>query len=491
MTYPTPDELGAAGFGAWRENQAEALWWAWEMLGRGTRHIGLGAPTGSGKSLISYLLARHAVPGRTVILTSRLGLAEQYRAAFPDIYEIRSWRHYPSIAHYKVAVGEAQQSRVVVTSYAYWMAASQFGRGLGPNIDLLICDESTEEFSELANFLTFEQNEAHMRRLELPWPARLGNDVEQWREYGRRLLPEIKRKLDELWDHPEPEDPGWQLEVQELMSVSGSLMVFTRTLGEWVCERPDPAHVKLSAVWPVEHAEKYLYRGVPQVVHMSATLRPKLLELMGIPEANYVFREWPHTFPWAVRPVYWIPTIAAVEARAKREDWETWLDRIDQIIARGQDSLGILHTVSYRRAEWLGQRSRWRDIFLTHNSRNTQRVVEQFKLAQPPAVLVSPAIISGWDIPGARYQIIAKVPFQDTRDELSQRRKAIDPELAMAFMAQDIVQQSGRITRGPSWEERGVTFHIDNSIRWVMAKYRPFFPAWYRVQRMDMIPPSF
>lgn len=526
----SPADLGAPeSLASWRPGQEEAFLWASETLSApGPRHVAMGVPTGVGKSLLAYLLAVYATGGRTVVLTSRLGLADQYRATFPDTVEVRGRRHYKTRWEYTAALDAAKVGRIVITSYAFWLAVHQFGRGLGDDISLVVMDEASEEFSELSGHL-----ETVVRPSSLAWFAHVAKrawgvefqlarwcdapltDLLAWGQWAATAgySMELVRKAARESKAPDPEK--WGREEKEadeaMMLLSGKLKYFAsscrsglpgrKVLGPhaWVIEEApsyEPGSsvgVKLAAVWPAEHSG-LLFQDAPRTVHMSATLRPASLDLVGIPRAEYVFREWPHPFPPAHRRVLWIPTIFAVEARATERDWQTWVTTIDQVIeAAGEDAKGIIHTVSYKRAQMLLNLSRngGRGIFMTHGRRDTADVVAAFRASDPPRVLVSPAIVSGWDIPEALYQVIGKLPFSSGQSALEKARKEKNPDLAPYLCAQAIVQTAGRITRGPSYEERGTSLILDNSWSWFGPKYRSFFPSWFKVQRADYVPQQF
>ena len=518
--FPSPADMGAPGhMTTWRASQQDAFMWASDLLARpAPRHIAMGLATGVGKSTVAYLLAHYASQGRTVILTSRLGLCDQYKQTFPDIAEVRGRRHYGSYESYRGAIETAQKSQVVVTTYAFWLATA--GRGTGiPS--LLICDEASEEFSELGNFmevvllrddltrLRFEVTRGWQQTLSLSWPDS-PDRLETWAVWARHAVPEIERirKVMREERHPDSWSRAEEETDEALMLMFSKLTLFLSDRaksppGEWVLEvLPVPyggTHspgVKVSCVWPATSANALLYLGVPRVVHMSATLRPKTMDLMGIPRDQYAFREWPHPFPAANRRVLWVPTIRAVEAQATADDWRTWVTRIDQVIEAAHRSAGatkgIVHTVSYRRAQMFMDESRNRDIdlFMAHGRENTASLVAQFRAEDPPKVLVSPVIISGWDIPEALYQVIGKLPFSPT-SPLSLARRAVDPELDFYDVAQQVCQMSGRIVRGPGHAERGTTLIIDDSWSWFGWKYRNFFPGWFAVGKSEYVPQEF
>jgi ATP-dependent DNA helicase DinG len=115
-----------------------------------------------------------------------------------------------------------------------------------------------------------------------------------------------------------------------------------------------------------------------------------------------------------------------------------------------------------------------------HASRDAQSVVDLFKRMRAPRVLVSPSMETGWDFPydECRYQIIAKVPFVDTRSAVIRARHKSDKKYLNYVVALTLIQMVGRGMRASDdWCE---TLIIDDNIRWFWAAAREFFPAWFR-----------
>jgi len=125
-------------------------------------------------------------------------------------------------------------------------------------------------------------------------------------------------------------------------------------------------------------------------------------------------------------------------------------------------------------------------------SQSTREDVLRFKrdIGSRP-ILVSPAITTGFDFPGAecRFAIIGKIPFPDTRSELFKAREKDDPEYSAYLVGQTLDQMAGRGMRSESdWCE---TFIVDDNIRWYISRYgRKFLSRSFReaYQVSDGIP---
>jgi len=169
--------------------------------------------------------------------------------------------------------------------------------------------------------------------------------------------------------------------------------------------------------------------------------------------------------------------------------------RHDQIVRARQDRKGITHTVSYKRRNMLIEGSEFAKKMVIHDSRTAKSAVEQFKAAGPGALLVSPAMTTGYDFPmtACEYQIILKIPFPDSRSPVVKARTAADKDYPAYIAMQELVQAVGRGMR--SMDDQCEVFVLDDNASWFMSKYRHFAPAWFlqayrRVETIPLSPPA-
>lgn len=188
------------------------------------------------------------------------------------------------------------------------------------------------------------------------------------------------------------------------------------------------------------------------------------------------FHETPSTFPISRRPVIHIKTVA-LNHRSDDSHLQLWGDRIDQIIkTRHLDYKGIIHTVSYSRAKWLLDHSEFARYMLLPESRTTQEVVDRFRRADTPSILVSPSVTTGLDFRDdqARWQIIGKLGFPDTRGAVAAARLAQDKDYGPYIAMVGLVQAVGRLVRSESdWGESLIT---DDNVDWFLRRYSRFAP---------------
>lgn len=486
----TPLDFGApAIYSRWYPQQAEAFEYA---LAHSQPHLGLAMPTGTGKSLLAYLLARF-YGLRTVILTSRIGLAHQYADAFqaadPAFAELHGWRNYRGIHEYKAAVVKAldPQTRIVVTNYAYYLHNRELPAKYAPQ--MVICDEAADVFSALSGYLSCKLDRRRLERWLRRdcWPGNPTDDPEDWLDWAdetARAFTELSHSL-----------PAFTRDWDEVQGIISTLDKLSTHSGRWVGSA-DNERAFFAKVWPGEDTHRLLFgRGVQKALWLSATLRPKTFDLLRIEPTEYALWEASkHPYPWEIRPVYWIPTIRAIEMRATELDWNYWVERLDQLIRRRSDALGLIHTVSYPRARMYLTRSEFRDttVLTSHpaDSAKTLAAVKDWLEGPRPRVMVSPALTTGWDFGAAQWQAIGKLPWPDSRDIVLKARAETDKEFAPYTTMQAIVQAAGRIVRGPQQGDRGETFIIDDSWGdWFGWKYKRFAPMWWAVEKAESPPP--
>lgn len=513
----TPHDLGfPESFSSFRVAQEQAIDHA---LTSEKRFTGIGAPPGCGKSGIAVALAR-LLGGRTIILTSNLGLERQYLETFASMamVGIRGRSNYPCWSSgtcedgarfgcgdkigcpYLCAFKAQQDSEIVVTNYAYWLAVHEKAQGIKP-ADTLILDEAGLADGWLSRALDFTISERECRegglRLVSASSGPPGEQLDVWKKLADRIQTAAlflyeRKKADALKLYTDRA----KRELKHAEQFHDRANRLTRLDDNWVITRDDGTDDgriwKFECIWPGHYREK-LFRGISRVILLSATLRPKTLSLLGIPRSECDFREWPRQFPAANGPVVWVPT-AAMNHRMSGEDEQRWLKRIGEIGEWGNDRKGIIHTVSYARAKKIASAGVVKESRLVLNgeadpeSATGRQAYERFIRSPTGSVLISPSFGTGWDFAKkhAEWQVISKIAFPDMRGKVMQARQEQDKSYPMYLAGQDIVQSCGRINR--SDDDRGTTLIIDNAWAWFRQAGAEHLPAWFRVRKEDELP---
>lgn len=378
---------------------------------------------------------------------------------------------------YKRACGE----RLITTNYAYWIAIHMHGQGLG-NFDTLILDECHKADAQLSSALSVEFTQKDLKELKSNPPSSSAN-LQAWRMWGRVNLNRCTGKLDfftrgnkvgaavgGMATFVVDSDLPDATELKFWKKLEGKCKTLSDSTDDWVVGIDENGVIRISPVWVRKYAENTLFLNIPEVRMYSATVRPKLGDLLGIETDKYEFHEYPSTFPVERRPIYWIPTVR-MNKNVDKAGLRAWVARIDEIIAGRLDRKGIIHTVSYPRQKFLYENSKFRDLMYTNESGNTRDVVKSFRDAKAPAILVSPSVGTGFDFPFdlARYQIISKIPFKDPRGAILQAQAKDDPDYLNYLTAQDVIQMYGRPNRDP--KDFSETLIVDDSIEWFLDRY--------------------
>lgn len=534
MSAFLPADIGLPErFRSWRPGQLDAVNRALEWAASDVRALALCMPTGSGKSLV-YMALAQAV-GRTCVLTSTKGLQDQLLADFAamGLVDIRGMNNYACLAveedgdfpffkggastshdsavvpcdegpcmggfrcelnqsgcTYFDAKRRAQSSQLVVTNYSYWLRVQnqEEKSGLG-SFEALILDEAHGSSEELASYLSVEIGAAELEELmgeEMP------QDNENWSAW-RSWAGSMRRAASTLLESRSSTNRLSQARVREIRQLGGlrdRLASIADARGLWVQDsyrdrrgsrklRFDPVNVK-------EYRDALIPDAVPRVLFVSATVRPKTLDMLGLEPApggtergSYCFEESTIAFPVGRRPVVYVPTVK-MRYDMTLDQMRWWVTKIDQIIDKRLDVKGIVHTTSYKRAQFLKRNSRHGLKMVLPESATTRMVVADFIRRSSPGILVSPAVTTGFDFPGdaCRFQIIGKIPFPDTRSKVLQAREKLDKDYGPYQAMQTVVQSAGRGMRGADdWCE---TFILDDNWTWFWARYRHFAPRWFQ-----------
>lgn len=542
---PPPNDLGAPDkFISWREHQDKAVD---DGVNCESRFLVQAMPTGSGKSL-NYIMQAVVSGLRTCILTSTKGLQDQLVRDFKStgLVDIRGKANYPCLEctlyddngvkqevtvdmgpcsfgkkcdrkwnKYKDEQGlvtvvppnpdkepcpyydmlfkirhQPDKFPLIVTNFSMWLSIHKFAEGLG-GFDLLVLDEAHNAPSELASFLGVEINSFDTDAL-LQTQMPQFTDMESWKQWALEHLVRVEGKLSGLFEHRSGNKSFYAVLKfgKRLKALQNKLQAISTSEGQWVMEFTQKRRVaKFDVVWPFDYAEKYLFMGIKKVLLTSATVRPKTCHLLGINPDELDFKEYPHTFPKETRPVMYIPTIR-LNYKTSDAELRVWVGRIDNIIRARQDRKGIIHTVSYKRRNFLVSRSKYSNLMLSHDSKDRDATIKQFKESKEPCVLVSPSVTTGFDFPytECEYQIIGKVPWPDVSSVVMKARNDQDDQYLSYIAMQDLVQAAGRGTRAE--DDQCEVFVVDDNFWWFVWRNKEHAPKWFleTVRKETVIP---
>ena len=512
---PSPSQLlGAGEFSSWYDGQEELLTRSLDWFYSPARFLGMSIPTGSGKSLDALLLSRLS-EARTVILTATKGLQEQYMRDARQLGAIlvKGQNNFPCIlvnnlradegpchdglpcavreqCPYRVQLKKALDAKLVITNYAYWLAQTNFSSGLG-DFGLMICDESHSVFGAMENYLTIFLSRLDIQPIGINFPESPDqwNVWQSWAEVSATIAADAVNKIEQEIKQFRSKNQSVPSHVSRAYRTTNSIHARLKRLflvGEqWVIQKTYHGY-RFVPKWMSNYSQ-HLFHDIPKVVLMSAILSHRSADYLGVPsDGSRTWIEMDSHFPPENTPIWHIPT-ARINYRTDDYGSTIWCSRINQIIQRRLDRKGIVFTVSYERARMLLSRSRFKDIMFTHSTSDVIQVVDKFKKAPAPAVLVSPSVTTGYDFPMdisghgvPQYIVIGKIPYPDTRDLVTKARHEDDKDWTSYMAMETLVQSCGRMTR--SENDKCEVLAVDDNFKWFAYKFSHFAPAWFRAR---------
>lgn len=505
----SPIDIGLPSkFKSWRPGQWEAIQ---DGVHSSKRFIGQVQKPGAGKSACAVAQAL-ITNSRTMILTGLKGLQDQLSDEFGELgLEVLKGKssytcecnpehtceegtigkcHYrgSSLCPWAAAKQAVMEAQISTTNYSCWIAANRYGGGLG-SYDLLVLDEAHNAPGYLAQAMKITISSSELEKIKWKWPDER-EEMEEWKEWARLgrsrtqdYLQALKLKLDST---PKPSQVMIR-DFRHFTNLSRKMSdIASCSPDEWVCDswsygyQFDPINVH-------SYAERYLFHGIAKVILTSGTIRPRTLQMLGIPEDEFDFFDYPGEIRPSKSPMIFIPT-AYVHKGSDEKDLMKIVRRVDEIMEAECEYRGLIHTANFPIRDFIyshSQYQRYMHSNWTQQGDVTSQVISRFKETPPPIALISPSITTGYDFLGdfARYQIVVKLPFPNLKaSKVDQERERLDPTLGIYQMWQALAQEFGRADRA---EDDWQRFYIlDNTIEKMMFRYSdlapPWLPAYYR-----------
>jgi Rad3-related DNA helicase len=367
---------------------------------------------------------------------------------------------------YYDAIRRAQESDLVVTSYAFYLNRRLSGFDLG-HFDLLVCDEAHLALDWLTNVLSFDIPEAKVytwTKLVLP-PV---DAVHAW-------APALRSELLNAYSDAESSN-DWKT-AREIATLGKAVRRFIDSRhSPWTIERVKSHTVsglKLQPVWPGEHSSWLLFNRADKVVLSSATIYLPDAALLGLSDCQE--HSLPSTFEASRRQIVFLTKGPAVRVDRHTSPAEMRIitDRMHAFI-NNTNCKGIVQCPSYKLARQIIDSSRDASRYLLATPRDNKLA----KFASPGNwVLVSPSIQEGIDFPydAARFVLFPKVPFAYFGDELLKARSKSNRSYADSLARRSFVQMSMRAMRAA--DDYCLIVLFDDHFEWWLSKSK--FEDWF------------
>lgn len=422
---------------------------------------------------------------------------------------------------YYAAKARSEMSPFTVSTLAYFTLATAAYEAENPGPvegwvegrlsgrSLLFVDEAHGLEGEIIRFLTarFSDDRYDWPPFELAWSNWVTRGSAQAiLNKPRPELAEIRPALVELYElmvplvqqeNDVPDDPDSKEARDELR---GDVEKIGRVLQDledgipWIVRfktedrrgREKVPVLELIPVIAAPHLKRLLWSRTENIVIASATfLDPRKdvvdLGLDGIP-ARLI--RLVSEFPPTNGPVYRLP-VASLNFKTIQMEFPKVVEAIGKVLEFEQGKRGVIHSQSFRLADLIQAlippplRSR---LWVHTKERNRNDLVESFKNeSQADAVLVSPSLTEGLDLPGdlGEFVIFPKAPFASREEDRVARRLEM-PDGNDWYERQTLlktVQGHGRILRSSS--DMGRTYLLDRVHTNLLERRWFDLPPWF------------
>lgn len=518
--------------------QKEAIVDACHAILNGKKHVIIDAPTGTGKSIIATTIHRvlKHVKGRwrTTLITSTRSLQDQYTEDDKAIVDLRGKTNYScpiGVGPYnsggcrsKIAAGKCSKAQMCpyVKKRTYWcniaelrITNSSFQISSPPEIcmesenkaDLIVVDECHEIDDLIIEHTSIKFNLEDYTLLRRYDGEGLLVSISKYLELFKKysigeafdINDEIFNGMNDISDltdsmisslegmisddrREDRETIGTALEtLQEIACATNLFNVCDQRKGTWIMHFYGPGKMEIKPVFAWQVANYSLFRKADYFVHMSATigLASLYLDILGIKEDDAHLIIVPNSIPVENRNIKAIPT----QKVSGNYDIDKLARNIDSLISRHKGQNGIIHTVSFKLANEIMERSKFAHKMLVSGDRND--ILDHMSKSNGNIVL-SPSIEKGYDFKGdlSRWQIIAKVPYEFLGSPLIALNAKERPKWYARRAALRLTQATGRSVRGvDDWAQ---TYIIDSNFLRLLRDNHEMFPDWF-LEAVDII----
>jgi Rad3-related DNA helicase len=168
--------------------------------------------------------------------------------------------------------------------------------------------------------------------------------------------------------------------------------------------------------------------------------------------------------------------VGEMSGDSEDENWSDVIEQIEEISSHHTDENGLIHSVSYPRAERIQESLGKSNVMIDEREVDTDAIITKWQNSDKD-ILVSPTMTEGVDLHGdrCRWQVLLKAPFAFYGDNRVSYLLNEENEWQWYYeeTAIDIIQAVGRAVRGPEPEEAASFYVIDEKFGDVMNRVDP------------------
>ncbi|MEM4781863.1 MAG: ATP-dependent DNA helicase [Halalkalicoccus sp.] len=321
--------------------------------------------------------------------------------------------------------------------------------------------------------------------------------------YAESLSQTCARRKDDLLTREEltPEEAAERDRLQELI---GELDWFVKDFRDpdspttWTVDQGAEGSLSIKPMNPERYLTHTVWDRANRFALLSATILNKeaFCRGVGLDPSRVALVDVGHTFPVENRPLYDV-----TQGKMTYDHRDETLPKIARVLVRimaeHEDEKGIVHAHSYAIQDRLasslvdfgvGDRVR------THDRADRDAALEAWKDSEGSDVFLSVKMEEALDLSGdlARWQVICKAPYLNTRDSrVAHRLERGQWAWYHRAALRTVIQACGRVVRSP--EDYGATYLADSSLLDLFERARSDMPPWFEAQvdrmRSPELPP--
>ena len=227
--------------------------------------------------------------------------------------------------------------------------------------------------------------------------------------------------------------------------------------------------VEVKPVTIFEYAKEYLLNFGEICIFMSATILDHnyFAQCLGLRPNELYNIKCPTHFSYKNRPIIF-KSDGRLSKKYIDETKPKTIPLILNILNQHNNEKGLIHTHNYELTNYLLENIKLNRL-ISHDTSNREDALIKFKMNKDNAVLVSPSMSEGVDLPydDCRFQIIYKIPYPYLVDKQIKKRSDYDYKFIHYETVKTLIQTYGRIMR--SENDYGITYIIDGSFLSLLA----------------------
>ena len=488
----------------------------------GKKYVILNAPTGTGKSVIGYTIAKYFESA--YVLTSQKVLQEQYYndLSIPLVLGRNNYtcqknsaltcemgecfRNFKKMCKktvngksviacpYLVARDNCLMSPFSNLNYSYFLAMTELEMLSKKN--LIIADECHNLENELIKKCTIKIDDALLKyinkKLTLPIPSATSAAKCKWlivdlNEEIRSEFLYLKGKLNKLKDLKstrEYKKIATKHSVFEKLIISINSIKLQLEKNEKIIVTQDKDFIEFKMLHGKNIFKETLEKFSDRFLFMSASILNYkcFINDLGLNPLDVEYIECDSQFPVENRLIHYTP-VGSMSFRSKNETMPKLIKKIDQLLKVNKNVKGIIHTGNYDIAEKIIQGLSFSDQssrLLMPRGKERQTILDIFYTSSKPYVLISPSLTEGIDLKEdlSRLCIICKVPYANLMDKWTKTRMSESQEWYINLACMTLVQMTGRSIRSET--DFATTYILDSDFLNLAKNSTKIFPKWWQ-----------